>query len=208
MRVMHQYATKGYPVAAFPRVEPFQLKEFDISDGRSGSLNLKLNFREVNVLGLSGVKFDRAVGFEADPSTSKFEMYGSFPKVTIRAKYLADGRILILPIRGDGDADIVLENPKFAVKFKPSLYSKNGKTYLLVEKLKVLLEPQKMSIKLTNLFNGDQALGSHMNQFLNENWSDVWTELQPSIHSAIAEIMKSVLAPMFKKFAYEDIFLS
>ena len=65
-----------------------------------------------------------------------------------------------------------------------------------------------MSIKLTNLFNGDQGLGSHMNQFLNENWSDVWTELQPSIHSAIAEITKSVLAPMFKKFAYEDIFLS
>ena len=58
---MRQYGTKGYPSAAFPKVEPFQLKEVDISDGRTGSLNLKLNFREVNVLGLSGVKFDRAV---------------------------------------------------------------------------------------------------------------------------------------------------
>ena len=70
-------------------------------------------------------------------------MYGSFPKITIRAKYLADGRILILPIRGDGDADIVLENAKFAVKFKPSVHPKNGKNYLMVEKLKVLVEPQK-----------------------------------------------------------------
>lgn len=65
-----------------------------------------------------------------------------------------------------------------------------------------------MSIKLTNLFNGDQALGAHMNQFLNENWSDVWTELQPSIHTAIAEVVKNVLTTMFKKFAYEDLFES
>lgn len=70
-------------------------------------------------------------------------MYGSFPKVTIRGKYTADGRILILPIRGDGNADITLENSKFSVKFKPSLHPKNGKTYLMVDKLKVLIEPQK-----------------------------------------------------------------
>lgn len=63
-----------------------------------------------------------------------------------------------------------------------------------------------MNIKLTNLFNGDQALGAHMNQFLNENWFDVWSELQPSVHVAIAEVMKSIVTPIFKKFAYEDLY--
>ncbi|KAM7361456.1 protein takeout-like [Cochliomyia hominivorax] len=208
LSLIRQHARKGYPAAAFPVVEPFHLKQFDISDGRGGSLSLKLNFRDVDVLGLSTVNFDRAVGFTSDPNTSKFEMYGSFPKITIRAKYTADGRILILPIRGDGNADIILENSKFSVKFKPSVHPKGGKNYLMVEKLKVLIEPQKMNIKLTNLFNGDQALGAHMNQFLNENWFDVWSELQPSIHTAIAEVMKSILTPIFKKFAYEDMYLS
>lgn len=70
-------------------------------------------------------------------------MYGSFPKLTIRGKYTADGRILILPIRGNGDADITLESPKFSVKFKPSVHIKNGQSFLMVDKLKVLLEPQK-----------------------------------------------------------------
>lgn len=64
-----------------------------------------------------------------------------------------------------------------------------------------------MNIKLTNLFNGDQALGNNLNQFLNENWADVWSELQPSVHVAIADIMKSILATLFKRFAYEDLFL-
>lgn len=59
--LVRQYARTGYSPAAFPQVEPFVVKRFDISDGRTGSLNLKLNFRDVNVEGLSGVKFDRAV---------------------------------------------------------------------------------------------------------------------------------------------------
>ncbi|KAH8372566.1 protein takeout [Drosophila serrata] len=205
--LVRQYAKTGYPAAGFPQVEPFLVKRFDISDGRSGSLNLKLNFKDVNVEGLSGVKFDRAVGFGPDPATSKFEMYGSFPKIVLRGKYVADGRILILPIRGDGDAEIILHNPKFSVKFKPGTQQRNGRTFLSVDKLKVLVEPQKMNIRLANLFNGDQALGANLNQFLNDNWVEVWSELHPSIHVAIAEIMKTILTQLFKRFAYEDLFL-
>lgn len=59
--LVHQYARTGYPSAGFPIIEPFIIKRFDISDGRTGSLNLKLNFRDVNVEGLSGVKIDRSV---------------------------------------------------------------------------------------------------------------------------------------------------
>ncbi|XP_022216014.1 protein takeout [Drosophila obscura] len=205
--VVRKYAKTGYPAAGFPQVEPFLVKRFDISDGRTGSLNLKLNFKDVNVEGLSGVQFDNAVGFGADPGTSKFEMYGSIPKIVLRGKYTADGRILILPIRGDGDADITLHSPKFSVKFKPGTQVRDGRTYLTVDKLKVLVEPQRMNIKLTNLFNGDQALGANLNQFLNENWVEVWSELQSSIHLAIAEIMKSILSNLFKRFAYEDLYL-
>ncbi|XP_017469407.1 PREDICTED: protein takeout-like [Rhagoletis zephyria] len=204
--LVRQYGRTGYQAAGFPIIEPFVVKRFDISDGRAGSLNLKLNFRDVNVEGLSGVKIDRSVGFERDPATSKFEMYGSFPKIVLSGKYVADGRILFLPIKGDGDADIVLHNPKFSVKFKPSVHPKDGKTYLSVNKLKVLVEPQRMAIKLTNLFNGDPALGNNLNEFLNQNWQEVWNELQPSIHLAIADIVKNILHTLFKRFAYEDLY--
>lgn len=61
LSLIRQHARKGYPAAAFPPVEPFHLKQFDISDGRGGSLSLKLNFRDVDVVGLSGVNFERAV---------------------------------------------------------------------------------------------------------------------------------------------------
>lgn len=82
-------------------------------------------------------------GFSPDPATSKFELHGDLPKLTIRSKYNADGRILILPIQGDGDADIGFEKVKFSAKFKPAVHPKNGKKYLSVDKLKVLMEPQR-----------------------------------------------------------------
>lgn len=66
----------------------------------------------------------------------------------------------------------------------------------------------RMIVRLDNLFNGDKALGAHMNQFLNENWMDVWQELQPSVQATIAEILKNVVDNIFKTFAYEDIYLS
>jgi len=205
--LIHIHAKTGHAEAAFPIIEPFYLKRFDISDGRTSSLSLKLRFSDVKVGGLSGAKIDRCVGFEKDPSKSKFELYGSFPKITLQGKYVAEGRILILPIQGDGDADIALLNPKFSVKFKPSVQKRDGKTWIAVDKLKVLVEPQKMNIKLTNLFNGDPTLGANLNQFLNENWNDVWTELQPSIHSAVGEIIKTIATTLFNKFAYEDLYL-
>jgi len=205
--LVRQFGKTGHAGAAFPTIEPFLIRRFDISDGRQSSLNLKLNFKDVIVGGLSAVKIDRVVGFDSDPTKSKFEMYGSFPKIVLSGKYVADGRILILPIRGDGDADITLVNPKFSVKFKPNVQVKNGQHYLSVDKLKVLVEPERMNLQLSNLFNGDAALGTHLNIFLNENWRDVWTELQPSIHLAIAEVVKSILSTLFQKFAYEDIYL-
>lgn len=70
-------------------------------------------------------------------------MYGDFQKLVIRGKYKADGRILILPIQGEGDAEIIFEKPKFSAKFKPIIRTKNGKTYISVDKLKILLEPQR-----------------------------------------------------------------
>ncbi|KAL5273083.1 hypothetical protein ACFFRR_000072 [Megaselia abdita] len=206
--LLKTHAKTGYPSLGFPVVEPFFLKHFEIGDGRNqGNINLKLKFKDVTVSGLSDVKIENTVGFTEDPTTSKFEMFYTFSKINIKGKYVADGRILILPIQGDGDSEINLINTKAAIKFKPKVTKKDGRLFLDVDKLKVYLDPERMQIKLTNLFNGDKALGSNLNIFLNENWKDVWTELQPSIHSAIAEVMKSIMKNIFIKFSYEELFL-
>lgn len=70
-------------------------------------------------------------------------MYFTFAKVTIQGKYVADGRLLILPIQGDGDAEIVLFNTKVSIKAKPKVLKEGSRLILEVDKVKVFLEPQR-----------------------------------------------------------------
>ncbi|XP_055374542.1 protein takeout-like [Condylostylus longicornis] len=202
-------AGNGNKELNLPVLEPYNVKKLVISDRNQGSsLGLDLIFNDVEFRGLSKAIVDKIVGFEADPSTSKFEFYGLIPRFELKAKYVANGRILILPIQGEGDANIVGLNVKVSVKFKPTVNVKNGKKYLDKVKVKLLLQPAKIETRLDNLFNGDKLLGENMNRFLNENWSDVWEELAPNVNTALADVVTNILTQVFDTLSYDEFYLN
>lgn len=45
-------------------------------------------------------------GFEADPTKSNFEIYATIPTLTLAGPYSVNGRVLILPIVGEGKSII------------------------------------------------------------------------------------------------------
>lgn len=146
-------------------------------------------------------------GFDADPNTSKYEVYATVPKVSITGKYKVDGRVLVLPIRGEGDANLVFDNCVLVVKLKPKVITKNGKQYIQTERFNLDFDTSRLHINLENLFNGNKELGENMNQFLNQNWRDILNELKPAINFAIEELLKSIINRIFAKVPYSDIFL-
>lgn len=58
----------------------------------------------------------------------------------------------------------------------------------------------------TNLFNGDKLLGDTTNQFLNENWRDIFNELQPAMINAVDVMNLSVAKPVFDKVPYSELY--
>lgn len=46
-----------------------------------------------------------------------------------------------------------------------------------------------------------------MNLFLNENWMDILSELQPSITEALGHVMKNIINNIFRKIPYNDLWL-
>lgn len=146
-------------------------------------------------------------GFGSDPHTSKYEVYATVPKIIINGKYKIDGRVLLLPIKGDGDAHLELDNMSLNVIYKPKVIVKKGKEYIQTEKFKLDFDTQQLHMKLENLFNGDKILSENMNTFLNENWRDILKELKPSISFAIEEIFKSIINRVFIKVPYDELFL-
>lgn len=52
----------------------------------------------------SNEKCEYFSGFEKDPKRSRYEIHGRIPRLTIRGSYRANGRVILLPVVGDGAA--------------------------------------------------------------------------------------------------------
>lgn len=146
-------------------------------------------------------------GFEADPSTSKFEVYATIPKLSLVGKYKINGIILILSILGGGDASLAFDDVAFTVNFKPKVTMKNGKKYIQTKNYKLDFDTSRMHVHFGNLFNGNKELSDDVNWFLNENWRIIFLDLKPVIIFAVEEISKSVINRIFLKLPYEEIYL-
>lgn len=82
-------------------------------------------------------------GFTKDVKNSKFEIYGRIPRMVVRGDYNAKAKLFFSTIEGNGSYVVVLEDIKGSIKFKPTVRKvENGKTFVRVDKLKVLLEPK------------------------------------------------------------------
>ena len=65
----------------------------------------------------------------------------------------------------------------------------------------------RLSIHLSNLFNGDKVLGDTVNNFLNENWSLFWQEIQDSFGKEATKVVRGIVDKVLEQYAYDEFFL-
>lgn len=61
--------------------------------------------RNINLI-VRLIKFKIFSGYGKDPKKTKFEFYGRIPRLTILGNYKLNGRVIILPVQGDGPANM------------------------------------------------------------------------------------------------------
>lgn len=113
-----------------------------------------------------------------------YELHAPKP-IVLQGDYDVSGKILFLPIVGNGKCKInigklnninvklksnvftqlwyyyfIVEVLKYVGNVINKLVVKNGEKYLEIEKISWKMIPIKMKLKLDNLFNGDKALGN------------------------------------------------
>ncbi|KAL5273082.1 hypothetical protein ACFFRR_000071 [Megaselia abdita] len=144
--ILHRYPN-GYDKLGLTSLEPLHLNNLNVSSkSNSGRSSIQLNFafKDINIYGLSESKIVSAVGFEENPKTSKFEINALVPLMKFTSKYSTKGRVLLLPIIGDGDCEVNMLNLTTRVKFKPKVKNEpNGVIRISVDKLKVYVEPEE-----------------------------------------------------------------
>lgn len=194
----------GIPAIDLVSLDPLKIQKMDIVQGGDGPINIVLNFKNVDLTGLSEAVVKKANGFTANPT--KMELGILVPVTSLVGGYKINGKVLILPIQGEGRSNMTMENNHIQMKWTGKLVDRNGKQYYQLDKLKATFDTTRFHMHFSNLFNGDKALGDNMNVFLNENWQDILKELKPAIIDAFVKIFQSVISSVFNKVPYNELF--
>lgn len=196
----------GLPALGLASLDPLRIDEMDIVQGE-GPVNIVLNFRNVDITGFKDVIVKKAKGLTDNPSVVELNLL--LPVATLVGNYKINGKVLILPIQGQGISNMTMANCDFMMKWNGALEKRsNGKEYYKMNKIKATFDTTRFYMQLTNLFNGDKVLGDNMNQFLNDNWEDILKELKPAIIGAFTNIFRAIISNVFENVPYSELFLS
>ncbi|ETN58944.1 takeout [Anopheles darlingi] len=195
----------GLPELGLASLDPLRIDEMDIVQG-DGPVNIVLNFKNVDITGFSEVIVKKVKGITANPNV--MEMNLLIPLASLVGNYKINGKVLILPIQGEGISNMTMANCDFLMKWNGALQKRaDGKEYYQMNKIKATFDTSRFYMQLSNLFNGDKLLGDNMNQFLNDNWQDILKELKPAIIGAFTKIFRAIITNVFENVPYTDLFL-
>ncbi|XP_058449586.1 protein takeout-like [Malaya genurostris] len=196
--------SQGIPEVNLAALDPLKIEKMDIVQG-DGPINIELNFKNVDLTGLSESEVKKVTGFTANPT--KMELSLLIPVASLVGGYKINGKVLILPIQGQGHSNMTMVNCDVHLKWTGKLVDHaNGKKHYQMDKLKAGVDTTRFYMNFSSLFNGDKALGDNMNQFLNDNWQDILKELKPAIVKAFAQIFQKVISNVFDKVPYDELF--
>lgn len=86
--------------------DPLHIDEVTLEQGNTSPVNINLKFRNLNCFGLGTADIKKVVGFERDPTKSKFEFIAHIDHISLVGQYKARGNILLLPIIGNGPVNL------------------------------------------------------------------------------------------------------
>ncbi|XP_047545596.1 circadian clock-controlled protein daywake-like [Vanessa atalanta] len=183
--------SKGIPELGVPSVDPVNLDDITI-DGNG----LKLKFNKAQMHGLSHTMLTK-LKVDIGQEDERFNL-GIIANLSLTAKYNADGKILILPIKGDGDAVITCKNIEVEINSKLShIKSSKGLHFKLVTP-NYKYDIQSTTFEFENLFNGNKQLADATLQFANENWRQLMDDLAPPV---VKQIVKTIVKAINKFFS-------
>ncbi|CAH0683185.1 unnamed protein product [Spodoptera exigua] len=189
---------KGIPELGVPVLDPFTIEKLSIP--LSG---LTFTFYDGKVSG-----FRKCIVDDVISELEKRHFVLAFHcNLTIKGTYDANGRILLFPIDGAGDAKIKLTNLRMKVDIKTKYIKDNkGVNHFAIKNYKYTFDyGDRVAFELDNLFKESKELSKTVLQFLNENWRLVAEEFGKPIVDYAVELAIRTIEKFFIVVPYEEL---
>ncbi|KAK7865801.1 hypothetical protein R5R35_001265 [Gryllus longicercus] len=199
-------ALKGDEKYSIPSFDPLYVDRLEVIDGK-GPLGMQLLASDVKIHGLPKMIVSTVTHISKPKHIDTY--VASVPEVTVNAKYNISGRILLLPIVGQGNVVMKFKNLKITYQFNGEIEKRQDGEFYYVPQPGALLdvEVDGMTVHLDNLFNGDKTLVETTNQFLNTEWKEVFESLKPSFTKEISRMITNLLNSIYTQVPMKNAFL-
>ncbi|KAL7020780.1 hypothetical protein ACKWTF_011647 [Chironomus riparius] len=192
----------GIPQYDIIGLEPLELGDLLVAGSKTGQ-GLQISAKDIKVYG-AGNFFVK--NFKIIEYASKYQFDIELPHLWVVGQYVMDGRVLFLPIKGNGNFSGNFTHGKGDVRLKGIHKEVNGQTHFMVSKLDIKITVQRGKIELENLFGGDKTLGDIINSVINENFETFSQDLIPLIEKSLSRIFKNTGNKIFKRFTLAQLF--
>ncbi|CAK1585763.1 unnamed protein product [Parnassius mnemosyne] len=186
---------KGIPELGIAPLDPMELGTVDVENPA-----LNLVFTDTVVTGLGDFRVN---SFKINTETGK-AVFDFTANVTLSANYNMDGQVLILSIKGDGQAKIIITNLNIVIKY--DYETKDG--HWVVTKYKDNYKMDKAQFKFTNLFGGkNKELADTTLAFINESWEIIMQDVSPKSLKKITKRNVEEIKKFFAAFPAMELML-
>lgn len=194
------YLKVGVPEYHIPSLEPLKLKKLSASLANS----LKVQATDINVYGASNFEIAKV---KIDFTNLLINVDVALPNIAIDGRYDVDGKILLLPIRGSGPLTGNFSECIGACKIKVERYfDENGVEKGRITEFRMKISVGKGSLKLDNLFDGEQVLGDVVNSAINNNFQLIMREFSPLLEVALSDAFRDIADKIVQQFSFSQLF--
>ncbi|CRK98544.1 CLUMA_CG011895, isoform A [Clunio marinus] len=189
------HIANGIPDLGIEPFEPLGIRKISVSRNTGQVVQLNGSFNNLKIRGPSNATVAKAE-LNLEKKFLNFDL--EIPKLRINATYNLKGNILLLPLIGAGDVNILLKEIKTSVFTKISL-RKIPQEVINIDQMKVKFNVGNMRIHLDNLFNGNKVLSASFSMFLNQNSKEILAELQEDLENGLGDIFTGIWNSVYNK---------
>ncbi|KAJ0183389.1 hypothetical protein K1T71_001365 [Dendrolimus kikuchii] len=184
-KILYAQVIKGDKDLEIPTSDPMYIKNID---GKFSDIDYEL--KNTTVVGFADCEVRKAVLAE-DKNKATFNIF--CPKLSLSGQYAVNGKILELPIQGEGDYKVILRGYDITIDADIKKVTRDDNTYISFTKLNLNANlTNGIDFDVENLFGGNAQFAEPAQKFLTENWKPIADALQmPAIESYFKEIFQN-----------------
>ncbi|XP_063224814.1 circadian clock-controlled protein daywake-like [Bacillus rossius redtenbacheri] len=192
---------KGIPKMRVPPLEPFVLPMLDV-ERDTNNLKIRAHLENITASGGSGFIVDK---LRLDPYKLSLSMVVRVPRVSAQADYDVTGRLLVVPLRGQGLFLGKFTDTRVEVEASAKEHEVDGKKRLQVDQLRSKVTVGGVDFKFLNKNPADAVITNTATAFIQENRRRVLEVAMPVIEETVDEVGTALANSIFQALPLEEL---